>query len=308
NPAALYSYFDPVRREARRARQEAREAIADRYVAMRQARRSTQPSQQQQSLQQSPHNHQACLSSAGRSSHRAAQKHHQQDQRGSSSRRLRKEHRQHHGESILTLLLRLHAKYSQHPRSYQFSEQRAQTNLASRERCRIGDGAHFVTIALDLICASDVRRMRPRVEHLMELIWPKPASERAAATAGVPAEASASNEKSSPGPSSAVVKSEFALPRGEKRPDCGYGRAGGGGGADADDYHSLANQSDDREIDMKSGASVVSPPAPPAVVLGGGEQSRTGATSSSFGLNLSGARQEHLAATAADNNLASSTS
>jgi hypothetical protein len=105
---------------------------------------------------------------------RSNQQQTQQDQR---SRRLRKEHRQHHGESILTLLLRLHAKYSQQPRSYYYDERRAQTSLDPRERCRIGDGAHFVTIALDLICASD-SQIRQRVEYLVELIWPKPACEK----------------------------------------------------------------------------------------------------------------------------------
>lgn len=98
----------------------------------------------------------------------------QQQQQDQRSRRLRKEYRQHHGESVLTLLLRLHAKYSRRSRSYHYNEQRAQENLDPKKRCGIGDGAHFITIVLDLICASDVHRMRPRLEHLLELLWPAP--------------------------------------------------------------------------------------------------------------------------------------
>jgi len=85
-------------------------------------------------------------------------------QRARRCRRLRKD-RMYHGESLLSLLLRLHAKYSQQARSYEYNERRARA-----ERGRIGDGVHFVTIVLDLICTLD-QRMKFRVERLQELIW-----------------------------------------------------------------------------------------------------------------------------------------
>lgn len=81
-----------------------------------------------------------------------------------------------HNESLLSLLLRLHAKYSQKARSYEFNDTRAQLNRESN-RTRIGDGAHSVTVILDLICTLD-QRMRVKLEQLQELIWPNKESEQ----------------------------------------------------------------------------------------------------------------------------------
>lgn len=85
------------------------------------------------------------------------------------NRRSRERDRVHHGDSLLSLLLRLHAKYSQRGRSYEYNEERAELNCGFK-RNRIGDGLHFVTIVLDLICTLD-QRMRAKLDHLQELIW-----------------------------------------------------------------------------------------------------------------------------------------
>lgn len=73
-------------------------------------------------------------------------------------------------ESILSLLLRLHAKFSDKPASYRYDRSRAELNC-SIERSRIGDGIHFITIVLDLLCSSQAT-MKTKVHTLKTLLWP----------------------------------------------------------------------------------------------------------------------------------------
>lgn len=126
------------------------------------------------------------------------------------ARRLRNE-QMHHGESLLSLLLRLHAKYSQCAQSYQFEPKRAERARALDQGSRLGDGVYFVTIVLDLICTLD-RAMRARVGQLNRLIWAhkgscQPASAAGQASSAAPRpEPSGTLEQAAPevaGPSSA---------------------------------------------------------------------------------------------------------
>lgn len=98
--------------------------------------------------------------------------------------RRRRKDRMHHGESVLSLLLRLHAKYSQRAQSYCFDPARASQSVAARaDSNRLGDGVHFVTIVLDLICTLD-RTMSQRVAQLSRLIWLAHKSQQQTAPSG----------------------------------------------------------------------------------------------------------------------------
>jgi len=71
-------------------------------------------------------------------------------------------------ESILSLLLQLHSKLTLKPDSYEPS--------ASPSSSRIGDGAHFVKIILDVYCNLNVSSGITSIQELRKKIWKRPES------------------------------------------------------------------------------------------------------------------------------------